>query len=125
MLSDDDIAKLEPGRIIRAEFFDSEGKYLAGPHWAVIINTIKEIQESDFVDVVVISHNDVIDPRYALPIPSMLLLDGFVVCSWRERVHFNGIQKIGRKLFGPQFVRVLELTAQAHADKMNRSKDRH
>jgi hypothetical protein len=77
MLDDADIAKLCQGRIIKASFYDSANKHIAGPHYAVILDADADIKKSDEYFVAVISNNDRIDSEFIVPVPLRTGLTGF------------------------------------------------
>jgi hypothetical protein len=120
MLDDKDLAKLCHGRIVYAEVYDSSGSGPAGPHYGIILNTdeqIKAFKRNPIYQIVVISHNDAIDPHFIIDVPARTGLDGKIVGSWVTQVHEAGIQKIHQKLIAPEMIKVQELVRAADQAK--------
>jgi hypothetical protein len=120
MLDEKELDKLCYGRIIYAEVYDSAGKGPAGPHYGIILNTdeqIKRFKANPIYKVVVISHNEIIDPDFLMDVPARTGLDGKIVGSWITPVHEAGIQKIHQKLIVPEMIKVQELVRAADRAK--------
>ncbi len=117
MLDDHELDKLCHGRIVLAEVYDSSNKAPAGPHYAVILDSTEQVKKSTRHKVVVISHNNVIDPEFVIPVPARTGLDGSIVGSWTTAIDEAGIKKIGHKLLPPEMLPVIELVRGADAKK--------
>lgn len=103
-MSTDDpaISRLRYGAIIYANFPASGGGYKAGKHPAIMLDSDAEIDEAraiidagespipDFF-VVVVSHNDTIDPDCLYPAPRRAGLTGYVQCGYVETVSLAAI----------------------------------
>jgi hypothetical protein len=114
MIDDADIAKLCQGRIIKASFYDSANKHIAGPHYAVILDSDDDIKKSDEYFVAVISSNDQIDSEYILPVPPKTGLTGFIVCSWNEVAHLRAITEVKGKLDRVDILRIFAVMRAKH-----------
>ena len=82
MLSDDDIAKLCHGRIVRARVYNSAGTDATEPHFGIMLDSDNDIREHDSFFLVMISHNRDIDDIYVVPVPARTGFTGYVICSW-------------------------------------------
>jgi hypothetical protein len=114
MLDDADIAKLCQGRIIKASFYDSANKNVAGPHYAVILDSDDDVKNRDEYYVAVISSNDQIDSEYIVPVPPKTGLTGFIVCSWTEVAHLRSITDVKAKLDRVEIANVLAVMREMH-----------
>src|SRR4051812_25666887 len=107
MLKDSEREKLCQGRIIYAEVYDSREEKPAGPHYAVILDSDDRAKTNTEFNVVVISHNEVIDPDFLMPVPPYTGLTGKLVGSWTTKVHELGIKEVRQKIVGPELEKVL------------------
>lgn len=122
MLSDEDINQLCQGRIIKATFYNSRRSNVAGPHYAVILDTDADIKSHDDYYVAVISSNDKIESEFLMPMPSYTGLSGFIVASWDEIAHLAGITQIGGKLNAPDMVKLLSLVRSVSLERAQKKK---
>jgi mRNA-degrading endonuclease toxin of MazEF toxin-antitoxin module len=106
---------LRHGSIVYAEFYNSFENKEAGPHNAIVLDSNEQIAKSDRYRVVVISTEDVIDPRFLLPVPPSTGLHGNIVGSWTARLDAAGIEEIRGRLTVPQMINVLNLVRLADA----------
>jgi hypothetical protein len=106
---------LRHGSIVYAEFYNSFENKEAGPHNAIVLDTDEHIAASNRYRVVVISTDDVIDPRFLLPVPGSTGLHGNIVGSWTAELDAAGIEEIRGRLSVPQMIQVLNLVRLADA----------
>jgi hypothetical protein len=114
-LTDEELDRLGHGSIVCAEVYNSFENNAAGPHYCIILDTDEQVRRSTRYRVVVISHNDVIDPRFLMPVPATTGLDGSIVGSWTTHVDEAGVREIRPRLSVPQMAQVLALVRQADA----------
>ncbi len=115
MLPDKEIAKLCRGRIIYASFYNSLGNNVAGPHYAVILDSDDEIKEHDSYFVAVISSKEKIDEGFNVAVPAYTGLTGFVKCRWIEEAHLRAIEKVKGKILKPEMEKIAAMVRKARA----------
>jgi hypothetical protein len=67
MLTDEDIAKLCHGRIVKARVYNSAGTDATEPHYGIMLDSDDDIREHDSFFLVMISHNRDIDDEFVVP----------------------------------------------------------
>jgi hypothetical protein len=80
MLSDEDIAKLCHGRIVKARVYNSAGTDATEPHFGIMLDSDEDIREHDSFYLVMISHNRDIDDKFVVPVPARTGMTGYVIC---------------------------------------------
>ena len=117
MLPDNEIDKLCLGRVIYASFHNSSGSGVAGPHYAVILDSDDEVKENDSYYVAVISSNEDIDAEFNFPVPAYTGLNGFVKCHWIELAHLRAIEKVKSKFLKPDMHKIVAIVRKARGVK--------
>ena len=115
MLSDEELDKLCPGRIVLANAFSSSGRNATVPHYCIILDGNPKDAGAYFATFV--SHNDKIDSSFIMPIPAYTGLTGNIVGSWTDHVHEPGILEIKSKLLAVDLLQVRALVKAAKKSK--------